>query len=77
MEPLKQNVSRKKFVFWGLGLVSSLSVLKFAFRSKKKDTKMVKMLTEDGKLVEVNASLLSENNKKKITNKELQAWIKK
>ena len=34
------------------------------------------MLTQDGKLVEVDKQLLV-NSKKKISNEELQGWIKK
>jgi len=34
------------------------------------------MLTRDGKLVEIDASLLAVN-KKKISDKELQNWVKK
>ncbi len=34
------------------------------------------MLTQDGKLVEVDARLLA-TNKKKISDKELQGWVKK
>jgi hypothetical protein len=37
---------------------------------------VVKMLTEDGRLVEVDGALLSAS-RKKITNSELQNWIKK
>ncbi|MEI6507166.1 MAG: hypothetical protein WCO54_01700 [Bacteroidota bacterium] len=76
METSKQKVSRKKFVFWGLGIATSFSVLKYAFTKKEKKPNLVKMLTEDGKLVEVDASLLNKN-KKKISNTELQEWIKK
>jgi hypothetical protein len=38
-------------------------------------SKKIKMLTQDGKLVEVDESLISAN-RKKITNRELQHWIK-
>jgi hypothetical protein len=68
--------SRKKFLLWGAAALSSVSVLKFFKVSKKKKTETTKMLTPDGKLVEVNIAVLP-TQKKKITNKELQNWIKK
>lgn len=80
MEPLSQSQSRKRFVRWGLGILSSLTVLKFTglAGSKKQDAdvKTIKMLGEDGKLVEVMQSTLTAN-RKKISDKELQNWIKK
>ena len=75
MEVEKQKYSRKNFVIWGVGILASFSVLKFRFNNKKKkDT--VKMLSQDGKLVEVDMSALKAK-KVKVTNQELQNWIKK
>jgi len=76
--------ARRKFVL-GLGILSALAAVaaatglpsfakKFAKASGKKKT--VKMLTEDGRLVEMDASLMAAS-KKKATNAELQHWIKK
>jgi heme exporter protein D len=78
---------RRKFV-WGASVLSMMAivagVLKLPFLSRKKilagntesKTKMVKMLTEDGRLVEIDEALLTES-RKKLTNSELQNWIKK
>ena len=75
MEVQKQKYSRKKFVVWGVGILASLSVLKFGLSTKKKkDT--VKMLSQDGTLVEVDMSAL-KSNKGKASNKELQTWVKR
>lgn len=68
--------SRKKFIQWGAATLSSLTVLKIFKMPKRKKTETIKMLTQDGKLVEVTISALP-SKKKKITNKELQNWIKK
>lgn len=77
MQESEKFQSRKKFILWGAATLSSISVLKFfKVPKKKKKTETVKMLTQDGKLVEVNISALPPK-KKKITNKELQNWIKK
>jgi len=76
MQESEKLHSRKKFILWSVSALSSVSVLKFFKGPKKKKTETVKMLTQDGKLVEVNISALP-TKKKKITNKELQNWIKK
>jgi len=70
------NPTRKKVLLWGAAVISSLTVFKFfnRFKPEKKDT--VKMLTQDGKLVEIDKNLLAQSGKK-ISNKELQNWVKK
>ncbi|MGZ3763187.1 MAG: hypothetical protein ACXVB0_06325 [Mucilaginibacter sp.] len=85
---IPQNLeSRRKFV-WGVGILSVFAAIAAAtglpFRNKKHsnfgklDNKKgtVKMLTQDGRLVEIDQSLLAAG-KKKVTNSELQHWIKK
>ncbi|HWZ04504.1 MAG TPA: hypothetical protein VNX40_12895 [Mucilaginibacter sp.] len=74
---------RRKFV-WGMGILSAFaaveSITGISFWRKKKplnDKKQtVKMLTQDGRLVEVDVSKIS-GSMKKITNTEMQHWIKK
>ena len=66
--------SRRRFIVWGVASTAVFSAVKFMLPSKKKET--VKMLTQDGKLVEVDIAALPPK-KKKITNKELQNWIGK
>jgi hypothetical protein len=75
--------SRKKFLLWSAVLVSSISVLQFFKRTKKNDPSTnsnsdgkVKMLTQDGKLVEIDKAMLASGSKK-ITDEELQQWINK
>ncbi len=72
--------SRKKFLLWGTAVLSSFTILKF-FGSRKekpevKDTGTVKMLTQDGKLVEIDREFLAGTGHT-ISNEELQQWIKK
>ena len=74
MEQKQNTPTRKKFLFWGLGILSSVAAIKLITPKKKGDT--VKMLTQDGKLVEVDKDLLSARGKK-ISDTELQTWIKK
>ncbi len=75
MQTEKSNVTRKKFAGW-LGVLSLFAMLGAAFRIRKnKKIETVKMLTQDGQLVEVDAKLLAAS-RKKISDKELQDWVK-
>jgi hypothetical protein len=75
--------SRRKFV-WGMGILSAFaavgSITGISFWRKKKPIEnkkqTVKMLTQDGRLVEVDVSKIS-GKMKKVTNMEMQHWIKK
>jgi formylmethanofuran dehydrogenase subunit A len=70
---------RKKFIKWGLGLISSFTILKMVTPAGVKQEAMpkaVKMLDENGNLVEVMQSTINRAGKK-ITDKQLQNWIKK
>ena len=54
MEKEQKKLSRKNFLSWGAG-ITSLLVLPSFFRSKKKkEPQKVKMLTQDGRLVEID-----------------------
>jgi len=77
--------TRRKFMV-GVGIVSAFaavsSTLGLPFWNKKSAAadkakpKTVKMLTEDGKLVEIDGALLAASSKR-VTNNELKNWIKK
>jgi hypothetical protein len=67
--------TRKKFLQWGTVILASAAAFRFIPRPKKKKKDTVKMLTQDGRLVEVDKTLLASGNKK-ITDKELQHWVK-
>lgn len=72
-----KNVSRKKFLLWGIGISSVLSVpALFRLRSSKKEEKTTKMLTKDGRLVEVRVSDIPTKKKKKVDDKEILTWLK-
>lgn len=84
MENEKSKLSRKKFLAWGAGLGSVLALPSVLFGQKNKPGnqpvktgKMVKMLTPDGKVVEVDESVLAAASKgKKADNKEIFHWMK-
>lgn len=75
MQEFQKNQSRKKFLVWGATVLSSVTVLNFFTGTRKKKPETVKMLTQDGKLVEIDPKLLASGGKK-ITDKELQQWVK-
>ena len=69
--------SRRRFIGWGVASAAIFSAVKFILPSRKKEVKeMVKMLTRDGKLVEIDMAVLP-SKRKKISDKELQNWIRK
>ena len=79
--------TRRKFV-WGLGILSAFAAASrlegiSVFRKKQpganssaNKNQTVKMLTQDGRLVEVDIARI-KGNPKKVSNTELQHWIKK
>ena len=87
-EEIAQDVSatRRKFVR-GVGILAMFTAIAaavgFPFSRKKniiacgpdEKKKTMKMLTQDGRLVEIDASLVTAT-RKKITDKELQNWVK-
>ncbi len=79
MQQSKNTDSRKKFLLWGAAVLSSLTFFKIIpGRNKKPDgsaNETMKMLTQDGKLVEIDKSRLASGGKK-ITDTELQQWIR-
>lgn len=73
MKQKQSSFSRKKFFLWGLGILSSVTALKWINSAKKKKN-TVRMLTREGKLVEVDKELLATHGNK-VTNEELRTWI--
>jgi hypothetical protein len=83
----KAPPSRRKFV-WGIGVLSMFAAIaalaKPHFPQKRNaiackpesKNRMIKMLSQDGTLVEIDESLIKAS-RKKISNSELQSWIKK
>ena len=73
MQNTSKKSSRKKFLLWTTALISSFTAFRIFSTKPKKET--VKMLAEDGSLVEIDSSLLVSKGRK-ISDKELQEWIK-
>jgi len=77
MQDSPTPTSRKKFLLWTATVLSSVAAFKLIPSTKKKQTDTVKMLTEDGTLVEIDRDKIPGTKRKRITNPELQAWVKK
>jgi len=77
MENENKKQSRKKFISLGISSAALLATFRFLnFKKKDKEPGTVKMLTQDGTLVEIDAALITAS-RKKATNSDLQNWIKK
>ena len=72
-EPKKS--SRKKFLFLSGGAILSALALKMLPSLRKRKDGKVKMLTQDGTLVEIDAKIAAMPGKK-ISDADLQQWIK-
>ena len=77
MDNKNKGLSRKKFLSWGIGITSLLAIPAFLrFPKKNKAPGSIKMLTQDGRLVEVDASAIS-GKKEKIKIEEIHNWVKR
>ena len=74
----KKAVSRKKFLSWGLVFSSILAVPSALFFGKKNTTAektTAKLLTQDGKLVEIDIKNLP-SSQVKIKDGDIHHWIR-
>ena len=69
---MKSN--RRKFLFAGLSFAALWATLRFSKKPEEKKT--IKFLTQDGKLVEIDASKIPAA-KQAATKQDLQNWVKK
>jgi len=68
--------NRRKLLYWAAGTLSGLILWRFNKKVEPdKPAKPVRMLTEDGQLVEVDARFLGGTGRK-INPKEIQTWVK-
>lgn len=80
MEQPDKISSRKKFLVWSAAVLTSLTAVKIFIGPKKASpakSATVKMLGQDGKLVEVDVDKLYCGKRKKITDEQLKKWVKK
>ena len=67
---------RREVALGGLAVIASMLVAFNPFKSAATKKTTVKMLAEDGTLVEVDVSAIPNQGKRKISDKELQEWVK-
>ena len=77
MEQSQKTSSRKKFLLWSATILSSLTVLNFVSGNKPPKKETVKMLTQDGLLVEVEIDKLTSGRRNKIDDEQLKNWVSK
>jgi hypothetical protein len=76
MENPQKTPTRKKFLIWGAAVLSSLTFMKIFANKQEEKNETIKMLTQDGQLVEIDKKLLT-SSAKKISDEELKKWVKK
>ena len=77
MDKTNRAISRKNFVVWSAGVISALTAATYFLRSSRprKKTKTVRMLSQEGQLVEVEISKLPPT-RKKIRDADIHKWVK-
>jgi len=68
--------SRKNFLLLGIAAFCSAVGLRFIKKDNPEKAEPVKMLTQEGLLVEIDRNIIAARGKK-ISNTELQQWVKK
>lgn len=80
-----KEISTRRKLLAGIGALSLFPLVKLGFLTKKKEViscapdqanQKIKMLSQDGTLVEVDLSKIS-GSKQKATKEDLQNWVKK
>jgi len=68
-----KSTNRRDFLKKGFLAAAAATAVPLAAKAEEPG-ETVKMLTPDGKLVEVNKSVLARAPKKKVSNKEILEW---
>ena len=76
MQESQKSPTRKNFLLWA-AVLSAATLLKFIPGTKKERKDTVKMLTQDGTLVEIDRNRIPGSKKRNITDPELKVWVKK
>jgi len=76
MKKETKKLTRKNFLTWSAGITSLLVLPSFFKAKKKKEPQKVKMLTQDGRLVEIDIENVPAK-KQKIRNADIHTWVNK
>jgi hypothetical protein len=74
MEKNHKDPTRKKFLFWSMVSIASLGLFKLLKSTKQEKPRTIKMLSEYGKLVEVEIDKIKSTGNK-ISDTEVHDWI--
>jgi hypothetical protein len=81
MENDNKIQTRKKFIAAGIMAGALLTAFRFFIPEKRKKPvaakEMIRMLTQDGTLVEVEADKIYCGKRKKISDEQLKKWVTK
>lgn len=77
MEIKNKIQTRKKFIGVGISTATLFTAFKFFIPAKKQKPETVKMLTQDGVLVEVSADKVFKGTSRKINDEQLKKWVNK
>ena len=71
----KKPLTRKKFLTWSAAVASVLAIPALFFGRRGQTTQTTKMLTEDGRLVEIEVKNIPAK-KKRIADDDIHTWVK-
>ncbi|MBK5285558.1 MAG: twin-arginine translocation signal domain-containing protein [Bacteroidia bacterium] len=78
-----EKKQRRNFLKAALATIAGAGLVKFSQKaspeiSEKKENKKIKMLTPEGKLVEIDESVYAQISagQQRVSNKEVQNWMK-
>lgn len=78
-----EKKQRRNFLKAALAVIAGAGLVKFSQKdspeiSENKESKKIKMLTPDGKLVEIDESVYKQiaSTQQRVSNKEVQDWMK-
>ena len=69
--------SRKRFITSGLFAAAFFTAFRYFMPEKKQIKETVKMLNQDGTLVEIDADKLYNSSRRVISDEQLKNWVKK
>jgi len=70
----EQNKTRRSFLLKTIGASAAVAIAGWFGLSRKKKTETVKMLTQDGRLVEIDKNLVRSSGNK-IKDEEIHNWV--
>ena len=76
MDNTHKKQTRKRFIAIGISTAALFTAFRFFIPRKKKKSEKIKMLTQDGRLVEVEVSKLS-SKRKKIKDADIHTWVQR